>query len=549
MSSGAGGDGLILFETNGSLVAPGSVEDDSLNPTPLESIGSSYGISSGPIETGTGVTDVVFTISDSPYLINTDNGSIVTSTGVTLPVVGINGVFEFGNLVVDENVIIEAVGSESLYLRASGFVNIAGFIDVSGEPGGFPVISSDPAVSPIPGAGGIAGPGGGAGGEGGSTVDSLTVLDGADGGIPAGVPAALIFTGVPPGGDPGSSVPADLIAAATGADSVSGEVSVGGPCSAGGGGGGGYSVDGQNGTGAGNCDPVFPNVGSGGSDYGTSSFLVPDPDNPGSSIPLEVGGLGGAGGGAIFDTLTTTAFASTGGGGGGGYLEISAAGPLTLTETALINARGGNSFLAPQGCGAGGAGAGGVIRIRGKSRVVIDPLATLDVRGGTANTLGSGPPYSTDNSSNSGGNGSPGRIRIETPLGFADGINVTPVPVEGPFFSFGKELSSAASFPFTLVNDQGAVSGLNSVDDAVVVQLAGDPGNFGNHRVLYEGFGSSDVSAGLTGPSLGIVRDPASLGDSVESLRLILLLYSNFVQGDVAPVIDLIEVPFAAPAP
>ena len=100
-----------------------------------------------------------------------------------------------------------------------------------------------------------------------------------------------------------------------------------------------------------------------------------------------------------------------------------------------------------------------------------------------------------------------------------------------------------------MVNDEGAVSGLNSVENAIVVQLAGDPGNFGNHRVLYEGFGSSDTSAGITGSSLGIVSDPASLGDSVESLRLIILLYSNFVQGDVAPVIDLIEVPFATPAP
>ena len=123
------------------------------------------------------------------------------------------------------------------------------------------------------------------------------------------------------------------------------------------------------------------------------------------------------------------------------------------------------------------------------------------------------------------------------------------MPADLLLLLFEPEPCLLASFPFTLVNDQGAVSGLNSVDDAVVVQLAGDPGNFGNHRVLYEGFGSSDVSAGLTGPSLGIVRDPASLGDSVESLRLILLLYSNFVQGDVAPVIDLIEVPFADPAP
>ena len=189
-----------------------------------------------------------------------------------------------------------------------------------------------------------------------------------------------------------------------------------------------------------------------------------------------------------------------------------------------------------------------MIRIRGKSRVVIDPLATLDVRGGNANDLPGAPglPYSTANSSNSGGNGSAGWIRIETPLGFADEINVTPAPVEGPFFSFGKELSSAFSTPYNLVNDEGSISGINLIDDAIVVQQAGDLGNFNNHRVLYEGFGASSESAGLTGPSVGVVSDPTLLNSEVESVRMIILLYSDFFLGDVAPVIDLIDIPFSA---
>ncbi|OUU21818.1 MAG: hypothetical protein CBC13_08600 [Planctomycetia bacterium TMED53] len=547
MQAGDGGDGLILFETNSSLVAPGSVDDISLNPTPAESAGSSYGISAGVIEVGNGSTDVTFTTVDSPYLIDTDAGTITTFGGVELPVIGVDGVFEFGNLEVLDGAVVEATGSQSLYMRATGFVNIAGTIDVSGQSGGIPDILTDPA-NPVAGAGGVPGPGGGAGGVGGSAVDGATLTNGEDGGIPAGVPASLVFTGVPPGGDPGGSVPPDLIAAAGGADSVAGDPLAG--CSAGGGGGGGFAEDGLNGTGAGDCNPVFPNAGSGGSDYGSSSFFVPDPDNPGSSIALEVGGLGGAGGGALFDSANTIALAATGGGGGGGYLEISAGGPLNVGDTAFINARGGDSFLSPEGCGAGGAGAGGVIRIRGKSRVVIDPGATLNVSGGNANGLPPAPglPY-PGTGSTSGGNGSPGWIRIETPLGFAEGINVAPAPVEGPFFSFGKEFSSAYSVPYSLVNDQGTVSGLSEVSNAIVVQQAGDGGNFGNHRVLYEGFGSSGESAGLTGDSLGLVSDPALFDDSIESLRFVILLYSNFVQGDVAPVIDLVEVPFTTPVP
>jgi len=547
MQAGDGGDGLILFETNGSLVAPGSVDDVSLNPTPAESVGSSYGISAGPIDVGTGTTDVTFTSVDSPYVIDTDAGTITTFGGAILPVAGVDGVFEFANMEVLDGAVINATGSLSLYLRASGFVNISGTINVSGEAGGIPDIDGDPA-NPVPGAGGVAGPGGGAGGAGGTSVDATTLTNGSDGGIPAGVPPSLVFTGVPPGGDPGGSVPPDLIAAAGGAESVAGDPLSG--CSAGGGGGGGFAVDGLNGTGAGDCDPVFPNAGSGGSDYGSSSFLVPDPDNPGASISLEVGGLGGAGGGALFDSGNTIPLAATGGGGGGGYLEITAGGPLNVGDTGLINARGGDSYLSPEGCGAGGAGAGGVIRIRGKSRVVIDPGATLNVTGGVANGLPGAPglPYPATGSA-SGGNGSPGWIRIETPLGFAEGINVSPAPNEGPFFSFDKEISTAFSVPYGLVNDVGTIAGLNDISSAIVVQQAGDGGNFSNHRVLFEGFGSSNESSGMTGESLGIVSDPAFFGDEVESMRLIVLLYSNFVQGDVAPVIDLIEVPFAEPIP
>ena len=544
MQAGDGGEGLVLFESNGSLVAPGSIEEDSLNPTSAQSVGSSFGISSGVIEVGNGTQQVTFGLAGSPYLIDTDTGSITDNTATDLGILGTDGIFEFASLVVQDGVEINTQGSNALFLRSQGLGNIAGTIDLSGQAGEAPDLV---AVPPPGGAGGTPGPGGGFGGAGGSVTDASTFTPGSDGGIPPGVPVELIDTGVPPGGDPGGTVPPDLIAAPTGGQSTAGELPL---CTVGGGGGGGYAEDGANGTGAGNCDPVFPLAGDGGSNYGASSFLVPDPLIPGQSIALEVGGVGGAGGGALFNTGTTTALASTGGGGGGGYLEITAGGPLTIQATALIKARGGNSYFAPEGCGAGGAGAGGAIRVRGKSVVVIEPGATLDVRGGEANTIAPGGlSYDISNSTSSGGEGSPGWVRVETPLGFADGINVQPEPINNEFFSFSKELSSAFSVPYRLVTDSGITLGLNEISNGVFTQISGDGGNLGNLKVLYEGFAVSDTSGGLIGPSLGVVSDPAALGDRAEAIRMIFLLYQDFAGGSFAPTLDSAEIDFSEPIP
>ncbi len=181
--------------------------------------------------------------------------------------------------------------------------------------------------------GGGAGAGGGVGGQGGLAQSGL-LTDGEDGGIPDGVPANLIYGGVPPGGDPGGTIPPDLIAASTGGQAAEGSAAT---CTVGGGGGGGYADSGSNGTGASECtDPQFPDAGQGGSAYGTASFIVPDPDNPGSSLPLNVGGLGGAGGGSIYDTDSDTEIPGSGGGGGGGYFEITASGPMVIHSTAGI---------------------------------------------------------------------------------------------------------------------------------------------------------------------------------------------------------------------
>ncbi|MGE4620324.1 MAG: hypothetical protein AAEJ04_11010 [Planctomycetota bacterium] len=533
---GAGSAGLILFETNGSLVAPGTLDEASLFPPLGTSPGTSYGVSSGLIEVGNGTTALILDVANSPYIADTDNGIISDGVGSILFDNGGNaGVFELSQFELQAGAVMTGVGSNPLFLRSTGTVDIAGTIDVSGQDGGLPNL--DDPNAPLSGVGGSAGPGGGVGGAGGVAL-AASLSDGEDGGIPAGVPAELIDTGVPPGGDPGGTVPPNLISAATGGQSATGSLAT---CTVGGGGGGGYADDGGNGNGAGSCtDPEFPEAGQGGSSYGAASFLVPDPIDPEISISLNVGGLGGAGGAGIFDTDSSTPMAATGGGGGGGYLEITASGPMVVQPTAQILAFGGNSFLSPEGASGGGAGAGGAVRLRGRSVVRIEPGAILNVSGGFANQDPGGA-YPIDNSTSSGGAGGPGWVRVETPLGFSDtGIDVIPVPVEGSFSLFEAPMSSAASKPYSLVSDSGSSFTNLALESATVQLLSGSPANL---QVLYEGYGISESSAGGTGPLLGIVSDPALLRDP-QSVVIRFFLFQDPVNLGFTPVVDSVSMGF-----
>ena len=125
-------------------------------------------------------------------------------------------------------------------------------------------------------------------------------------------------------------------------------------------------------------------AGTGGAAYG-NSFLIP-----------QLGGSGGAGG---------TFFSGTGnpigaeGGSGGGALLIASSDSITFTPGAMIKANGGagacNSGVPPAAQSSGG-GSGGSIRLMAPE---IMGTAALRAPGGT--------------SCNSGGTGSPGRIRLE----------------------------------------------------------------------------------------------------------------------------------------
>ncbi|MEC9476940.1 MAG: hypothetical protein VX764_07890 [Planctomycetota bacterium] len=534
---GKGADGMILFETNGSLVAPGTLEEASLLPPLGVGAGTSYGVSSGLIDVGTGTNALVLDAANGPYTVNTDTGIISDGVGSTLFDNGGNaGTFEFSQFELQAGAVLTGVGSDSLFIRSTGTVDIAGVIDVSGGDAGVPDLT-DPSV-PVPGAGGFAGPGGGDGGGGGLAL-LVSLIDGEDGGLPVGIPPDLIDTGVPPGGDPGETVPPNLIAAATGGQSASGSLA---SCTVGGGGGGGYAAEGNNGSGAGSCtDPEFPEAGQGGSSYGAASFLVPDPLDPEASISLHVGGLGGAGGAALYDTDSSTPIASTGGGGGGGYIEITANGPMVVAGTAQILALGGDSFLAPEGAAGGGGGAGGAIRIRGRSVVIVEEGAILNVSGGFANQEPPGGPYPIDNSTSSGGGGAEGWVRVETPLGFSDsGIDVVPSPIVGTFSVFEAPMSSAASIPYSLVSDNGSLYSNLLVEPLVVDLASGSPANL---QILYEGYGLSDSSAGGVGPLVGIVSDPALLRDP-QSVVLRFFLFQDVLNPGFTPIVDGVSVSF-----
>jgi hypothetical protein len=153
-----------------------------------------------------------------------------------------------------------------------------------------------------------------------------------------------------------------------------------GVCVCGGGGAG------HNGSGAGDALSRI----SGGAAYGSAELL-----------PL-IGGSGGGGG------VSYTQYRGSGGGGGGGAILIAASGTVTIGSSGQILANGGDSGNAGSVTGVnpgstGGGGSGGAIRI---VATTIAGEGALLAKGGVAGT-------NATTSSYRGGNGAPGRIRLE----------------------------------------------------------------------------------------------------------------------------------------
>ncbi|MFQ5655378.1 MAG: hypothetical protein ACE5GW_11690, partial [Planctomycetota bacterium] len=475
---------------------------------------------------------------------DTDSGELRDSSGaLLLGAASGTGEFQFTLLRLPEGVTLRATGANPLIMRVSGLADIAGTIDVSGEDGGIPDLA-DP-QGPQPGAGGLAGAGGGAGGGGGSTR-AAGLEEGHAGEFPPSMPLSLIDDDPPygGGGPGGGPLPVPLAWPAEGGETVEGDAG----CSAGAAGGGGHAVAGDDGSTILNLCGID---GGGGSIYGATLFLVPDPQDPEDSIELLVGGAGGGGGGGHHDAATQAESPGSGGGGGGGFIELTAGGPLFIRAGAAFLARGGNAFMAPENAGNGGGGAGGAIRLRGGSLTVLEsgpeggPL--FDVTGGSANVDPSplNPGYAP-NLQPSAGHGGHGRIRIESALGFSTGgesLDVAPMPTLGSFVTGDMVLSRATSLPYTVTAAGSAVRGAPAHFQSPQVVLGTAPLPPGTDIVaLFEAARESLDVPGTPGPFEGMVDDPALL-DGAELIRIHWFLYGDATTGAV-PSVDQITLPF-----
>ena len=283
--------------------------------------------------------------------------------------------------------------------------------------------------------------------------------------------------------------------------------------------------------------------GTGGSQFGTESSRL-DGDL------WLFGGTGGSGGGAHFATsasyvsgilpdegvvfggigTTNKALHSpgTGGGGGGGVLYL-AGENIFIRETGQLLARGGDAFQGIDLGGNGGGGAGGTIIIQARSSLTIAQNAILDVSGGRANrappidpgqqlplyegnvNVGEGAEVSFFGGA--GGNGAPGRVRIEiegdTSL-LSSGVN--PSVSTGRFYT-GNFPSVAFSTPIRLALGPGnaVASGSLNVTGAVIrFSEFGRPLGT-NSIVLWEGAQESLDDHGAVGDFVQRDRDLRSL--------------------------------------
>ena len=525
LRGGNGSVGRIILEPGGQLGLPGVVELDGLD-LPLMIPGLSQGIPVGTVNLGSGIDgpldETVLTMG-GVYTIDTESGEIEDPTGtVILTAASGAGLFELSSFEVPADVTLRAIGAEPLEFLVDGPVEVFGTLDVSGEDGG---------ISPAPGvaaAGALAGPAGGAGGASGEGAGT-TAFPGADGALPPNLPASLINPPMTGGGSPVPSSP--IFSAEGGTESIN----ISPVCYGGSGGGGGHTLPGGS-----SAEPVICGtpVAGGGTEYGSSTFLVADPLMVGSSLELRTGGSGG-GGGAGGSDGTGVSDAGSGGGGGGGYLRIQAE-RISFFSGATIDASGGDAFQAGFRGGNGGAGGGGSIRLVTPGPLNIDAATTIRIAGGVANLSPSGASYQP-NGRQSGGSGGMGRLRLESSLGFANSPDpvIVPDPVFGTFDTQGLARFVALSQPFRLTVDDGVVR----VGDAALDPPQVDQTNAaGVVRVLFEGAPADPSSPNLPGEFSPAVAD-VSLLEPFEFLRFRVYLYSSATE---APTVESIDLPYRA---
>ena len=191
-----------------------------------------------------------------------------------------------------------------------------------------------------------------------------------------------------------------------------------------GGGGGGYATVG----GAGGTSSAAG--GAGGAQSGLATLVPLGMPQSGTDLPYSRAGGGGGGG-------SGTASAGGKGGGGGGTVALWTDGAITVTSGSGISADGGDGTTAGS---TGGGGAGGGVLLHAGAGIMAPTSAWISAAGGNANpgTL----------TAQSGGTGSVGRIRVDTPTPVMS-IS-TPAAVAGPAW--------AATVPVTSNGGGGKIS-------------------------------------------------------------------------------------------
>lgn len=219
---------------------------------------------------------------------------------------------------------------------------------------------------------------------------------------------------------PGTAGPGGCSGGASGQAGQCGESGGRGAAENGGGGGGGGSIGGDPGAGGAGVG------GDGGMPAGNPTLT---PLTGQGSVPSRGHGGGGGGKAALLAEL------GAGGGGGGGVIELSSDGRFVLGSAGELSAVGGQGGRQGNGAGcvlgekggAGGGGSGGAILIRAHAVLTDDVGETrVAVDGGVGGQPGG--------SCSHGGNGAPGRVRVDVPSdaalpGFTTGL---PALYRGP---------------------------------------------------------------------------------------------------------------------
>jgi hypothetical protein len=416
-----------------------------------------------------------------------------------------DGVFEFLDFAIPAGVAVRFEGPFPARILVAGDARIDGVLDVSASD--LEVGDGTPGLERGQ-AGGPGGAGAGAGGAGGD-LPSLAagLVDGQPGEdlrAPPGGAHALSTGGSGGRGSPAWPVAADPAAVRYAFFGFySNQI-------AGGGGGGGHLAPG----GSGRILAERPPTGGSGISGSGGAALGPPGTRSGSRADLLIAGAGGGGAGVHpYDSLAPQVVWTRGGGGGGGggALLLAVGGDLTIGPAAALRADGGagsartdqhGAFLAPGGGGSGGTilvQVGGVFRNDGE----------VSARGGAGGrtedlrlTLGTAV---------AGGDGAPGRIRVEGRLepglgGFEPPVEVGVLDDRDPWTlgaSVWRSVPPGAD-PSALRYE------LHSVQDALPVVYSDEPGaGVGPARrgsapvLLWTRFGQRDALGQLVPGTVG----------------------------------------------